>query len=170
MQSLNGDCDNIPASVNSDSILRTSHNYGLMNEYRDWGYWLSGRRFLWASCSTWGQSVNSISGIILFLPQQVLLIPGSRKLILKYVFSIVCTNLSWIMFRKVSLWFKSVLFHCNEEWSSSYPLVQLLMRIHGMTSGKLLSFKQQIKKIQINSNKSVCKECFPLLLCLADLY
>lgn len=118
----------------------------------------------------WGQSVNSISGNILFLPQQVLLIPGSRKLILKCVFSIVCTNLSWIMFRKVPLWFKSVLFHCNEEWSSSYPLFQLLMRIRGMTSGKPLSFKQQIKKIQINSNKSVCKECFPLLLCLADLY
>lgn len=63
----------------------------------------------------------------------------------------------------MSSWFKSFLFRCNEKWFYNFPLFQLLMRIHGGSSGKLLSFKQEDEKIQINSN--ACKDCSAFLLC-----
>lgn len=153
IESLNRDCDSIPANFHSVRILKRAIFFtavGLLNEYGAWGYWFSGIRFLWASCCTLIQSINSISGNMLFLLQWVPLTPESRNVILKYVFSIVCTNLSWVMFRKnkqTPSWFKSILFHCDEEWSYNSPLFQLLMRIHGRSSGKPLSFKQEPKKV-----------------------
>lgn len=156
MQSLNGDCDNIPAHANSASILKTSHHYGC-RLHECMSILTETERIDLVAEGFYGPpAVHELKLSIPFhavfhsLLQRVLRFAGSQKLILKYVFSPVCTNLSWIVFREVSLWFKSVLFHCNEEWSSSYPQFQLLMRIHGMTNRKPLSFKQQIKKIQIN--------------------
>lgn len=39
------------------------------------------------------------------------------------------------------------------------------MRIHGRSSGKVLSFKQETEKIQINSHKNACRKCSAFWLC-----
>lgn len=90
--------------------------------------------------------------------------PYSGKQKVRVLCSLHKLELSHVQKKRPS-WFKSILFHCNEEWSYNSPLFQLLMRIHGRSSGKPLSFKQEPKKFQINSNKSACKECSSLLLC-----
>lgn len=71
-----------------------------------------------------------------------------------------CTNLSWIMFWKVSPWFKSI-FHCNEEWFYNLPLLPLLMRIHRGNTGKLLPFKRGAQKIHINHIKMHVRKVLP---------
>ncbi len=71
----------------------------------------------------------------------------------QYLFSLLCTNLSLIIYGQMSSWFKAVLSYCRKEWCYNSPLFRLLMRMHGMGSEKLLSFKQESEKTQINSHK-----------------
>lgn len=73
-------------------------------------------------------------------------------------------NLSWIMSWKKCL---NLFFFIMTKSGLTTPLLfQLLMRIHGSSSGKLLSFKpEKPPKIQINSHKNACKESSASLLC-----